>query len=251
MPEKINLPEVIKQLDEQEEDRRYKALVAIRDAKPEWTRELVLAIQRLEDDPSRPVRQLARDLLERAGREMAGDDRGADDLPVPLEPDDEPYPGSLLLALMAWGSCFTGVAMIGLSLVNYFTLGKFPFPNPLEVLTTVFLGATLPFFVVGVILLTPGRAQKRLALYFAYFAIILFVVLTFALGPIFESRWAVQFTLEDQALFRHFLSPFQLAMLFLPIFAGQGMLIYYLSIYLTQGDARRSANRVDTTGDAV
>ncbi len=250
MSERIDVQEVLKRLDDEEEARRYKALVAIRDAKVDWSADLIRALRRLENDPSRPVRQLARELLDQAAREV-GQEGGDDGIPVPLEPDDEPYPGTLLMALMSWGSAFTGVAFAGLSLVNYFTLGRFPFPRPFEVLTAVLLGATLPYILIGVMLLTPGRAQKRLALFYAYFSLFAFAVLTFALGPIFEAYWAIQFKLADQALFRHFLSPLQLAMLFLPVFAGQGLLIYYLNLHLAQADARRASNRVDTGKNGV
>jgi len=255
MPEEINVQEVLQRLDDEDETTRYKALVAIRDAQFEWTDELARALVRLEEDPSRPVRQLARELVDRARRGELGARPSTQDIPVPLKPDSEPYPGSLLFALMSWGSGLTGILIIALSLINYFTLGRFPFPQPFTVLTTVFLAATLPYLVIGIMLLAPGKAPKTLALFYAYLSLAACVALIFGLGPAFDAYWAVQFTLADQETYRRFFKASQLLQVFLPIIAGQAMLIYYLRLALAQGQeathAPSSANRVDSAHKGV
>jgi len=239
--------EIIERLQSSEEDVRYRALVVVKRAGEDLSAELTRWVRQLEADPSRPVRQLSREIL--AELERRADGGVDDDIPQPLEVKGERYPGSVLLALIAWGSALTGVLMTGMSLLNYFMLGHFPYPNALDVLLSVNLVLTLPHLVIGILLLAPGKVQKRLALAHAYFSLVLCVVLIVGLGPAFDRWWVYQFTEADQTLFRNFLSPVQLAMVFLPVIAGQTLLIYFLAQILPQGDRERFGNEVDTQGE--
>ncbi len=236
---------LLERLQSDQEETRYHAMVEMRDAvleqKLELTPALMRQLQSMEEDTSRPVRQLARELFLLHAPSVLGEEARP-----PEQVAAEQYPGSMLLALCAWGSALTGIIGTGMSLLSYYLLGRFPFPGAIDVLFAANLFLTLPYLIEGLLLLFPGRFQKQLALYYAYFSLLLCLVLIGGLQYVFEASWAIQLTQADQRTFRVFLSPFQLTTAFLPVIAGQAMLLYYLSQYLAPGRADVDRKRVDT-----
>lgn len=152
---------------------------------------------------------------------------------------EERSPANGLLALVSFASATTGIMGTSLSLLHYYTMGSFPFPSALEVLLTVNMTLTLPFVLLGVLLLLPGRLQKQLAQGFAWVAIIGSLILVGGLQVAFDQWWSYLFLEEQQARYSAFLSPQQVGMALSPIIAGQLMQLFFGSKVLAEERAKR------------
>lgn len=235
--------ELLERLSSPEEQTRYQALLELRDAASVPSPVLAARLESLEEDPSRLVRQLARELSVQHRPAVAEAEE------VVAAPEQSP--GSTLLALISMGSALTGLLGVGMSLLNYYLFQRFPFPAPIDVLGVVILVLVLPYVALALLLLFPGRLQKRIALGYAYFSLVLCLVLVAGLLPAFDTWWYYQFTERDQILFRNFLSPFQVALALSPVLAGQLLQIYYLNQFLAGDRVDVGPKEVDTraTGD--
>jgi len=237
--------ELLEELSSREEDTRYKALVKLRDPDVAITEALVRRTHEMLNDSSRPVRDMAREILQtrvRTRSEVQGE--------ISPERDTSPYPGSMLLALISWASALTGILGTAFCILSYYLEKKLPFPNAIDTIVIVNLVLTLPYLVIGLLLLFPGKGIKQLAYYHGILSLLLCLALVVGTIQVFEAYWAIQFTTEDAERFRNFLSPFQMALLLMPVIAGQSLQIYFLSGYL--GGRRGSAQpiEVDTTEHA-
>lgn len=231
----------LERLSSQDETTRYKALLELKETPKAATSRIVHLLEELERDPSRPVRQLSRELHNQFTRAAGGTVQEAIN-----EVTTDEYPGSPLLMLVSFGSTLTGIIGTGMSLLSYYLMGKFPFPNPIDVLLVVNIFLTLPYFVLGVLLLFSGKVQKQIALFYAYASLLGCLVLIGGLQFAFDAWWAVQFTQADQVSFRNFLSPFQLTTGLMPVIAGQALQIYFLTQFLAGGRRAAASNEVDT-----
>lgn len=202
---------------------------------------LFRGVEALLNDPSRQVREQVRHLGPFTVAARAA--RSQEEAPS-LSPGEDSPPRPMM-ALVSFGSAATGVLATALSLMHYYALGNFPYPSPLEVLLAVNAVLTLPFVVLGGLLLMPGRAQKKLALWGAWVSLLGSLLMIAGLQVAFDQWWAYQFSTEKQLAYRDFLSPVQVAMAMLPVLLGQGMQLYFASQVLTRERAAEVAGGAD------
>lgn len=219
-------PEVLEallgQLDASDEKVRVQALLTLQGHGGAYPEALVRRLDQLSGDPSRIVREQARVLAAgvRSPRSVALSALGAAHLP------ENASPANGVLALLSFGSATSGLLLTVMSLIQYYALGGFPFPSPLEVLFWLNLGLTLPFVLLGVVLLLPGRGQKRLAVSGAWVSVLVWLGVALGARNVFERLWLEHFTPAMQLKYLAFLSPGTLLVALAPLLAGQLLLAY-------------------------
>lgn len=228
-----------------EERTRFQALLTLGELKKEAEKRgpvdfdtlvsvrLFSAVEKLLNDPSRQVREQVRHLgpftvAARAARLQEE---------APSLSAEQVSPPRPMMALVSFGSSATGLLAVGLSVMHYYAMGYFPFPEPLEVLLFVMVALVLPFVVVGGLLLLPGREQKTVAMGLAWGYLAFSLLLVAGLQVAFDQWWAFQFSSERQEAYRAFLSPVQVGMALLPVIMGQAMQLYFCSQVLAQEKA--------------
>ena len=214
------------QLREGNEESRMKALLVLRDLRsldPETSTQLE---QVAAHDESRTVRMLAREVL----RKGAPSPVVAATMTSTSKPSDLAQvgpAGNWLQSLIEVSSAGTGIIATALSMANYYMLGRFPFPEPIEVLFWLNLLLTFPYIVIAGLLAFPGRLQRQIAVGYGLFSIAGCIAAMMGLRPLFVQYWSFQFTNAMANLYYNFLAPFQVGIMLMPVLLGQTMIIFF------------------------
>ena len=236
-----DLADIRKQIDSEFDKTRMTATLRLRELNP-LPPEGLAFVQELAQDPSREVRTLARDILKEQGVDTGTRQEARRELAL------KSAKGATLLALISLGSAGTGIAITALSLVSYYTQGRFPYPEPVAVLFWVNALLTAPFVIAAIVLFVPSRMVQRLIATLALVSIVGALLASVGLRALYMEYWAFQFPQKVQQAYLEFLSPFRVAVMLLPVILGQTMMLYFLSsrrygIVLDEGDAVDSPPR--------
>lgn len=216
------LDDIREQMGSEYEKIRMTSLLRLQELKT-MSPAILEMVETLSADSSREVRTAARALLKSHGQDVTSKDQRRQSRV------QKQHKGNIILALVSFGSASTGILATIFTLISYYTMKKFPFPEPAAVLFWVNAILTVPYMILGGLLLFPGQTQRSIASGYALFSLIGSLAAILGVQPLYNHFWAVQFTIEKQASYSAFLSPERVVIMLLPVILGQAMLLYFTS----------------------
>ena len=167
------------QYERDTEHSRMQAVLRLQEWE-ELTPEAIEMLRDLSEGEYRSIRNAARDVLKNHGHDLVTADANR------LVEARAEGRSKALLAIISLGSTGTGVLITALSFLSYYTMGRFPFPEPLAVLFWTNTLFTLPFIAVAALMIFPGGGPKAVAGILALVSLIGCTVLMMTAESIFE-----------------------------------------------------------------